>query len=589
MFLARLPIPALLAKELIELASKPRTYVLRGLYGLGLLALFLATSAADLMALSQGNQSALGSGRHVFQDLVIWQLAAVYLFLPLLIAPLVSEDEERGNLDILIVSGIGPFEFLLQKMASRLVGMGTLMLLALPLGGIAYCLGGVDSQMIIAAAISLTMACLQIGCWAIWCSAREATTFAAIRRSYLSGFVWLLLSGPLLSVPLWFLVMIVHLTMGPSPAYAAASQWVGSLSFYPFTLYSTACDTHESIERMLASCPLLLLSAVCAMWGAVRAMSVRSTTMSAQMLKQMKLFRNEFRFERHRRAQIIKSGRDLEALPADRPLSWREQRRIPLLRLVGTMRTSGRFLKTVFATLGAFVVWLCYSLESDLHRTHWSYPVPWNMLNFCAALVLIASIPALIVCASGLFAGERSRRSLELLLVLPTSTSALLADKIAGCNALAWLIVGTIAILIVGQCGAEILLFNSWTVLLHVPLAVEICWVYLQMAIWLALAISLRVRTQVRAAIITLAIIGAWSILLPIGLTYLQAAVDARSPAQMFALALMNPGSVISMTLTSDGSWCGKLSAYILFYGGILWLLRWHTLRHADALLGRLA
>jgi hypothetical protein len=73
MFLARLPIPALLAKELIELASKPRTYVLRGLYGLGLLALFLATSAADLMALSQGNQSALGSGRHVFQDLVIWR------------------------------------------------------------------------------------------------------------------------------------------------------------------------------------------------------------------------------------------------------------------------------------------------------------------------------------------------------------------------------------------------------------------------------------------------------------------------------------------------------------------------------------
>src|SRR5258708_25819801 len=173
-------IPPLLAKELIELAAARRTYVLRALYALGMFGLFVAVFARQFLAMQRGDIEVFGEGGKLFDAMVWWQFAGIYLFLPVLVAPMIPLEEQRGNLDLLLVSGVGPVQLLFQTLLSRLIGMGGFVLLALPIAGLAYTLGGVSVEHIGVAAVCLFYAAIQTRCVALWCSAKYPSPLPAL-------------------------------------------------------------------------------------------------------------------------------------------------------------------------------------------------------------------------------------------------------------------------------------------------------------------------------------------------------------------------------------------------------------------------
>ena len=183
-------------RSCIELSPLRRTYIMRVVYAAALLALLLAATPDDLLRLHAAARPTMGAGGELFGFFIRGSLAAIYLFLPLLVAPLVTDEEERGNLDVLMVSGIGPWEYIVEKLVSRLVGMGSLLVIGLPFSAFAYSLGGVDSGQLLAAAVALGAACMQVGCWSMWCSARSHTSMRAIGQAYGWGVPWLLLATP---------------------------------------------------------------------------------------------------------------------------------------------------------------------------------------------------------------------------------------------------------------------------------------------------------------------------------------------------------------------------------------------------------
>ncbi len=300
----RLPLtwmPALLAKELIELAQLRRTYVLRVAYAMTLLALLLAVTPSDLLRLDPGRRPTMGAGGVLFGYFINGSLAAIYLFLPLLVAPLVTDEEERGNLDVLMVSGIGPWEYVIEKLLSRLVGMGSLLVIGLPFSAYAYSLGGVDSGQLVAAAVALAAACLQVGCWSMWCSARSHASMRAIRQAYFWGVPWLFIATPAMVLVLSIANAIVLKVQG---IRAGLVLWNDAYCT-PMSLLAAAAGRHATAWQSIIGCYPLLLSAAVALGMAVHAFRRRSTSLSPLMREQLRLYRPGLISERRRRQRII--------------------------------------------------------------------------------------------------------------------------------------------------------------------------------------------------------------------------------------------------------------------------------------------
>ena len=123
----------LLTKELIEQAARKRTYVVRLVYAslLFLLAFWQFTSILS----SNGSNSLaiLGSGTDMFNRVIELQSLGILLFLPALACGAITSEKERDSLTMLLVTRLGPFTILLEKLLGRLVPMFSFLLLSLPL------------------------------------------------------------------------------------------------------------------------------------------------------------------------------------------------------------------------------------------------------------------------------------------------------------------------------------------------------------------------------------------------------------------------------------------------------------------------
>jgi ABC-type Na+ efflux pump permease subunit len=304
------------------------------------------------------------------------------------------------------------------------------------------------------------------------------------------------------------------------------------------------------------------------------------------MQEQMKLYRNEFRYERHRRAQLIKTGRDVEALPEHHPLAWREQRRMRLYRWSERLVHAWIGTRIIIGLLLAGFVWLSYLITVDNHLNLRSSATEWECFPWLALTLLLIGSVATVITASGLFAGERSRRSMDLLLVLPMSTTALIAEKLSGCILVTRLMTAFIAISIISACTAEIRLGQPLIALVAGPLAVLTAWVCLQLLTWIAVAVSLRVQDQVRAAIIACAVILCWCILPPVGIALLNGNAAVPAPL-LWCASLLCPVPTVLDTTTAEPLWQLRLVANLAVCSTLLWVVRRNCLRQADRLLGR--
>ncbi len=171
----------LLGKELLEQAARKQMYIIRVVYAL---VLFGAFSVYYGRHLAEGPVLALGRGLGPFNFLVAAQLAAIFLFLPPLMAGALAQEKERETLGLLFLTDLTPWELILQKYVGRLIPMLTLLFLSLPLLAVAYSLGGVSAGMLYFSAATLFLNCLWVGALALECSAHEATTFQALVRCW---------------------------------------------------------------------------------------------------------------------------------------------------------------------------------------------------------------------------------------------------------------------------------------------------------------------------------------------------------------------------------------------------------------------
>ena len=98
----------LLTKELTELASRRRTYIIRVLYAF----LLFGFSLAYLYGVFQDTQGdvlrVLGRGHELFTAIVTFQLAGIAIFLPAMMSGAIAIEKERDTLSLLLLTDLRP-------------------------------------------------------------------------------------------------------------------------------------------------------------------------------------------------------------------------------------------------------------------------------------------------------------------------------------------------------------------------------------------------------------------------------------------------------------------------------------------------
>ena len=179
----------LLAKELIELSAHKRTYIFRTIFAILVYGLAIWGFRLELGSWNASGLESLGRGRSLYFLLAKLEFASIFLFLPAMTSGALTAEKERDTLGLLLITKLGPWAIVFEKLASRLVLMGTYLMIFLPLMAIAFALGGIELLDIHKLNWVLFVTTIQVGSISILCSAWFRTTSAAFLASYLIGAV----------------------------------------------------------------------------------------------------------------------------------------------------------------------------------------------------------------------------------------------------------------------------------------------------------------------------------------------------------------------------------------------------------------
>ncbi|MBC8113528.1 MAG: hypothetical protein H7062_04065, partial [Candidatus Saccharimonas sp.] len=256
-FLARFSFP-LLTKELVELSARRRTYLVRTVYAIALYSVTMWTYWCWLGQFEADSFEMLGRGQTLFNELLRWQFWGLYLFLPVVTSSAITSEKERDTLSLLLLTKLGSWTILLEKLLSRLVAMGSFLLLGLPLAAVAYSLGGVDVESIWKATYVLSVTSLQVASFALLCSTWFRTTSSAFVGTYLLGTVGVLFGSELLKLVLGLGIALDLHEMRPGLTNEGRAWFVESVTnnpsyrplYGPWLLQSDPLGT-EHVARML--------------------------------------------------------------------------------------------------------------------------------------------------------------------------------------------------------------------------------------------------------------------------------------------------------------------------------------------------
>ena len=200
-------------KELIEIARRRRTYWLRAGYGLALLGcLWLAweqnlwLDSWDRYGPAYGIRALAMLGESIFQLVAAWQLLAVYLIVPMLVAPAIVEERNHGSLDLLLTTSLSDREIILGKLASRLGVLFLLVLAALPILSLILLFGGVRAVDVWLLSGFMLLEMVLVGSIAIYFSTLRATFQHAFFETLVVSLIVGLGGGFLLGLPVMMLV-----------------------------------------------------------------------------------------------------------------------------------------------------------------------------------------------------------------------------------------------------------------------------------------------------------------------------------------------------------------------------------------------
>ena len=456
----------LLTRELIAQAARRRTYVIRVL--LALLAIWLGLALYQAQVRSSYAPQAgtlFGQGDVVFDVLTWMQFVVIYLLLPMQCAGLLTEEKERDTLQLLLLTHLGPWKILWEKLLSRVVPMISLLLVCLPLQALAYGLGGVSVERIAISFCLLLATLFQMGSLGLVASSFHRTTARATVTTL--GLVAATLFGlGLLGLIVCVLVesLLGRSVMSELERFYTSALAVFGLSpqqgLFPFfgALHYQMAARVGMAKLPLVVCSLLLIGGQTAgMLGLARFCLWRCANLTGDVQTTRRNSRRERRAAARAAAPASPppggthpvNGLDAasggspgpqlaspterhlspgppsavefpapitapEDLPEAAPVAWRERR-----------RNRSSHWGWLLSLAPVVAVGLTTALSRD------RYAGPLVQVVCFIALWLLALLRTIVVSTS-LFCGERSRQTLDVLRTLPLTGAELVQQKFRG-------------------------------------------------------------------------------------------------------------------------------------------------------------
>ncbi len=545
----------LLRRELLEASHKRRTYALRTLiaiiHGVGFLLYYFSVYSR------RGSMRQLtGEGVDAVYIQIMIDLFAICLLLPAMACSAISGEREKQTLGLLLISRIRPFALVVEKLLSRLLPMTTLLLITLPMLGVAFLLGGVELGDVLMILLLLLTTAIQVATVAIFCSSILNSALDAFWATYVMLAAMFFVPG--------MVVETVGIPSFPLIRTLPIEQWVypcmPQLLAYDGLLYQGTSHLDAAISCVpalfIALLMLILSSRFVVRTGAGNAVETSRAASGfiafcwrtarrfvGWPIVQMERLRDWLWANGH---FLILRRKSIAALQTDAPVAWREAG--------STLLASWKLHVPLLLTI-LFLQW--WSFPDVIGRTHKAEEV----CLIADAAVLLLGLMMIAGAGSRTFAAERSRETLDVLLTTPIRNRDLLNQKLAAVNRIRWfilsgvLVTGLVHLFVVDMTylygrypvnwrmsfdyvahhnrnrAWGYLPLNAVAGLLH-------AFVYLTIMKWAAVFFSLVFRTQMKAMMATLIAVIALCSLPSIGAMIPVVASNSRSrefPILMFS------------------------------------------------------
>ena len=357
------------------------------------------TSRTDLATLK--GQAEIG--RSFYQTLVFIELAMVLLAAPAATAGAICLDKARGTLFHVLVTDLTDAEIVLGKLAARLVPVLGMVLSSLPVMALATLMGGID-PVALTGSLLVILGLAVLGCTlALTLSVWGKKTHEVLLAMYLVWVVWLLF------LPTWGLVSWQQFSTAPP-------DWVFKTN--PYMLTVSAHNPSYPPSPRLGDQMLFLVAAI--------AISAALVALTVARLRPV-IVGQWGRAERARKAsttgripawwtQIGARWGWLDPSLDGNPVLWREwhrQRPSRWTRIVWALYLA---LAVGFSAFAIYMVW-------DKAPGAREIPIVVIVIQVAIGLLLIS------ITAGTSLADERARGSLDVLIVTPLPTSAIVWGK----------------------------------------------------------------------------------------------------------------------------------------------------------------
>ncbi len=182
--------------------GRGRYYGARLVYGLVLL-YFVGQYADWRGEPSKTIQQMAMLGRRLFTSFIVTQAVAVLLLTPALVAGVIADEKQRKTLHYLLASPLTSGEIVLGKLLARLLHLGVLVAVGLPVVSLLSLFGGVDPRLVLLGfAATLTTAYFVAGL-SILVSTISRRPREAISQSYVLMAFWLFVPPLLGTITTW--------------------------------------------------------------------------------------------------------------------------------------------------------------------------------------------------------------------------------------------------------------------------------------------------------------------------------------------------------------------------------------------------
>ncbi len=510
-FIPELP---LLRRELTELSSRRRTYVIRfagAIVVLSIVLIYYSTIVSSINSgaygygygYGSGNPNRMfGAGGTIFTEMVPILFISVQLLMPALICGSITIEKERNTIGTLFVTRLTPMTIVLEKLGSRLVPMFTFLLLTFPVLAFVYSLGGVETTLLLGTMWLLFCECLLYASIGLLCSSWFATTVSSFICSYMLA--------ALLTV---FSVMFTAETetVRLTPFFLWLELFRGNIggngsSFYLLPDSGGLLQTTGQLMFIgAATIPSLVATAMFVLLARVFLIRRAFISSSSVLLKLFKIVDGFFTRLNDRTTGGVVLMKDYNSLPVFDPVAWRERSKKSLGK--------ARYLFRILVVVEGPTLFICVGAATLTERTDFS--------GLRALLQLVWVVAAMILAMKGatVISAERVRETLEALLSTPLSAKEILTQKIAGMQRL--MVILAIPVLSV---HLTLLLLNVdlrsmvtnasfrliFCVLWYSVSVVLTTFLSMQILSWLSVLLGLRSQSQSRSAMTAICLIAGW-------------------------------------------------------------------------------